>query len=575
MLVRATAASAILLLSLSIACTTEIPAPQPTFTLYPTHTPYPISDIDATVEARVADALSNAPTDTLMPSPITAPTFTPTPASDSPPTLQPTPTLLPTLTPTPAPTVTPRPTQTPLPAATPQPTNTPVPTATPRPNLSALHNTQNTRWLTRNYPALAQQIETFSWVQDGLSDLERSTIDDLLYMGAGEIVSLEAVLRLPWVQDAISKVEYEIIDRLGGLDYYNTQAASAIIQMPFLIYPDTTDVLALRAMNSLAAEGVLSTLTDHPLYQDGITEDETTLIAAVGTLDRAPEEIQRVLESGVAAIETVASGTELTPDLNISIVRTGSQSRPGTIEATRALVEFVENTLGLPLPVDHVVIMLNEKAVTDKYAGTNFGFAFSYLPKYEQRQGTPEWQDIQQGFVHEVAHYYWTGLESWIGEGLANMVEYMFGRENGLSRGQLQPKSSNCEAHDLAMLSEWNPTSSDWQRYECTYYLGQLFFQELLETMGEEAFGEKLREFYHLSLEERQAEQVPGIAEVRQVFSEQAAIIDRHWSGKLNAPDNLPYDAGIDLTNHDLIQWDQYPTYDGRSVTSKGTLTGC
>ena len=166
----------------------------------------------------MADALSNPPTDPLMPSPITAPTFTPTPASDSPPTLQPTPTLLPTLTPTPAPTATPRPTQTPLPAATPQPTNTPVPTATPRPNLSALHNTQNTRWLTRNYPALAQQIETFSWVQDGLSDLERSTIDELLYMGAGEIVSLEAVLRLPWVQDAISKVEYEIIARLGGLD---------------------------------------------------------------------------------------------------------------------------------------------------------------------------------------------------------------------------------------------------------------------------------------------------------------------------------------------------------------------
>ena len=325
-------------------------------------------------------------------------------------------------------------------------------------------------------------------------------------------------------------------------------------------------------MNSLAAEGVLSTLTDHPLYQDGITEDETTLIAAVGTLDHAPEEIQRVLESGVAAIETVAWGTELTPDLNISIVRTGSQSRPGTIEATRALVEFVANTLGLPLPVDHVVIMLNEKAVTDKYAGTNFGFAFSYLPKYEQRQGTPEWQDIQQGFVHEVAHYYRTGPEGWISEGLASMVEYMFGRENGLSRGQLQPKRGNCEAHDLAMLSEWNPTSSDWQRYGYTYYLGRLFFQELLETMGEEAFGEKLREFCHLSLEERQAEQVPGIAEVRQVFSEQAAIIDRHWSGKLNAPDNLPYDGGIDLTSHDLIQWDQYPTYDGRSVTFKGTL---
>ena len=47
----------------------------------------------------------------------------------------------------------------------------------------------------------------------------------------------------------------------------------------------------------------------------------------------------------------------------------------------------------------------------------------------------------------------------------------------------------------------------------------------------------------------------------------------RHWSGALNAPENRPFDEGVDRTSHDLIQWDQHPTYDGRSaVTFSGTL---
>ena len=431
--------------------------------------------------------------------------------------------------------------------------------------------TNNMRWLARNFPAVFFEIHTLPWVEDGLSDLERSAIDELLYMGADEIANLAALLRLSWVQDSISETELDIINWLGSLTYYDSQATNRLITMPFLESPDTTDVLALRGMTNLGWEGTLAVLTDHAIFQDGVTEQETTLIAAVGTLVDT-DEIQRVLEPGVAAIETVQLGTNLTPGLKISIVRTDSQSRPGTIEATRDLVEFVEDTMGLPLPVDHVIIILSEGAVTDKYAGTNFGFAFSYLPKYEQQQGTFEWQRLQLGFVHEAAHYYWSGNEGWVDEGLANSIEYLFGRENGLSRGQLQPQRDYCEAHDLAMLSEWNPDSDEWRRYRCTYYLGQLLFQELLEDMGDEAFGGKLRELYRLTLQMQDDDRLPGIDAVRQVFSSQAEIVERHWSGKMNAPENRGFDEGLERTNHDLVEWGKYPTFDGGYVSFKGRL---
>ncbi len=460
----------------------------------------------------------------------------------------------------------------------------------------------------RNYPALARQIQTLVWVQDGLSDLERSAVDELLWMAAEDVANLEAVLRLywvqddiqeaeyqslyrlgylgspnpanlyavlniSWVQDNVSETEYDIIDSLGALDFDATDVVFQLLSMPFLLSPDTTDALAIRGMEELAYEGRLAALTDHAIFQDGITDEDTTLIAAVGTL-RDAGEIQRVLDAGGAAIETVSLGTELTPHLKISIVRTDSQSRPGTIEATRDGIQFVENMMGLALPVDHVIIMLSENAVTDKYAGTNYGFAFSYLPKYEVTQSdTWEWRQSRLGFVHETAHYFWSGNENWIDEGLANLFEYRFGLQMGLSHGQLQTKRENCEAHDLEMLSEWDPDSSEWDRFLCNYYLGQLLFQYLLASMDPETFTESLQEYYQLSLDAQEADRTPGIAEVRIAFASQDTIIDLHWSGKMNAPENRPSDEGYERTNHELIEWTQLPMYDGSSsVSFEGVL---
>ena len=408
------------------------------------------------------------------------------------------------------------------------------------------------------------------WVRDGLSDAEQGTIDQLLYIGATDIANLEAVLELPWVRDAITENEHETIRRLLTLNYREAKITPLVIAMPFLASVETDDVLAIRGMNKLASKGLLPALVEHPAFQDGITDDETTLIAAAGTL-QDPEEISLLLEPGYASIETVSRGTKLTPNLRISIVRTGTQSRPGTAGAVRDAVEFVERSMQLPLPVDHVLVVLNEKAVFGSFAGTNYGFAIGYLPKYEQRQGTFEWRSLQAGLVHEVAHYYWAGNEDWIDEGVANIIDYQYGIESGLSRGQLKTRRKGCDAHDLAMLSEWDPSKSSAQ-FRCNYYLGQMLFQALLESMGAEEFLTKLRELYRLSLAEQEADQVPGIDAVRRVFSRHSDIITLYWSGGVNSPENRPFDEGVENTSHDLVQWDQYPTYDGRSVSFRGTL---
>ena len=430
------------------------------------------------------------------------------------------------------------------------------------------HPTQNLTWLAHHHPLLYRQIAELPWVEDKLSQLERDTIDQLLYIGVSDIPSLEATLGLPWVQDAISAVEYDAITWLSNLGVRDIPNLAAIIAMPFLQTPDTTDVLALRSMRRLAHEEALDPLIEHASFLDGITDNETTLVAAVGTLYRDTDELSRMLDPGYAFIEAVTGA----PGLQISIIRSGSQQpQPWTADAVADAVDYAEQVMLLDLPVDHVILVLNDKAVSSTAAGTNYGFAISYLPEYEQMQDTLEGRKFQQGLVHEVAHYYWRENEGWIDEGLANTIEYMHGADNGLSPGQLKTRRKDCEAHDLEMLSEWDPETSA-PEYVCNYYLGERLFLELREGLDDAEFSEKLRDLYHLSLTAQEARQTPGIDVVRQVFSDQAAIVDKHWSGALNAPENRPFDEGVDRRSHDLIQWDQHPTYDGQDVSFNGTL---
>ena len=113
--------------------------------------------------------------------------------------------------------------------------------------------TNNTRWLARNYPDLFLEIQTLAWVQDGLSDLERSAVDELLYMAAEDVANLDTALQLRWVQDDITGAEYQALDKLGYLDSPNPANLYATLSIPWV--------------------------------QDDISESEYDIIDSLGVLD--------------------------------------------------------------------------------------------------------------------------------------------------------------------------------------------------------------------------------------------------------------------------------------------------
>ncbi len=392
--------------------------------------------------------------------------------------------------------------------------------------------------MTQSYPDVAFQVQALPWVHDGLTDVDRSAIDALLHLDVGHL--------------------------------------EAVVRMPFLATLESSDVLAVRALAHMASEDLdlLRGFLQHPALLSGITDEQTVRIAAAGTVSNQDQSaVSQFLDPTIASVESDTTSTTLTPTLRISIVRTDqSEAARDTMEVVRRAVEHAEEVMGLPLPTDHVVLVLHDKAVREGSAGVNYGYAISYLPEYEQPEDAWRWRALQRGTIHEVAHYYWRRNEGWIDEGLANTVEYLYGVDVGLSPGQLKPRRRGCEAHDLRMLSASAPAPGE-PEYRCTYYLGELLFRELMDSMDEEEFAAKIRDLYQVSLDEQEIHRTPGIGVVRQVFDGQMDIVDRHWSGGINAPENrADADEGVARTYHDLIQWEEYPTVEGRNVLFTGTL---
>ena len=58
---------------------------------------------------------------------------------------------------------------------------------------------------------------------------------------------------------------------------------------------------------------------------------------------------------------------------------------------------------------------------------------------------------------------------------------------------------------------------------------------------------------------------------MRSIFQDQPDVVEKHWSGALNAPGNRP-DEGVERFSHDLIEWEMLPTYDGSIVRFRGAL---
>ena len=133
-----------------------------------------------------------------------------------------------------------------------------------------------------HHPEQAQRIQGFEWVQDGLSGLERKTIDQFAWMAGGEIAALDAALSMPWVQDGLSVVEAEAIDYL---EYFSQSHSygNALLAMPFLSTVEASDAAALKELGWLAysSDKDFLRILEHPTLEGGITDQWAKVLSTV------------------------------------------------------------------------------------------------------------------------------------------------------------------------------------------------------------------------------------------------------------------------------------------------------
>ncbi len=415
----------------------------------------------------------------------------------------------------------------------------------------------NGRWLEQRDPPLASSIKRLGWTRDGVDETEAEAIQDLLYIAAtsrpaaSEIVSLgwvqdgmtgveagairwlnnlrdekvlSSVVDLGWMRDGITDLEVRVTEEISYLAYSDAEQALRVVGMQFLQSVEPPDLSAVDALSDLSAfrpesfEAVMS----HPIIQRGITDELVPVVATLDGVARTnPELIAVLLDPGSISLERRTVVLPLSGDVVLSIIRTA----PGSARSMDLLehsVREVEAFMDLPLPTGYVG-MLFERAVWSDFAGANFGTHVAVLPRYDVDDGSHEAEVAGRIIAHEVAHYYWYGNSTWVDEGAAEVTASI--SEQARTGQPVRVTNRPCaHVRTIAGLESLGATSEDGANsaFRCNYSLGERLFVDLHRGLGDEAFGQRLRDLYLISVAEgedgAQGGTRAGIDEVRAAF---------------------------------------------------------
>ena len=405
-------------------------------------------------------------------------------------------------------------------AATPISINKKIPTT--------LDEMDNAEWLQQRHGELYRTIKNTPWAKNGLDEKEAKTAQDLLYMGANDQETLEALLVLQWIHDDITPSEAKAVANLMYLSHRDPQTSRRLATMSFMQSIAEADALLISGLHGRSHRGTLEEFIAHPTIADGITDDETVLATAATTIDGRAH-LDRVLDPGNATVESIQTASPRTQNLTISIVRAGIRRTTDSSIIIEEAVEYVEDFMDMPLPTNHVIVLLDDTGVSKGFAGTNYGEAIAYLRKGEDGS---DWDKagFSLGMVHEVAHYFWRGSENWIDEGMANTIEHRFGVQRGLPRQMLTTERKGCSVKTLQELSSLDPGKQSAQ-FQCNYYLGEQLFTDLQNAMNHAAFQQAVNSLYQKSLMLREEDRTAGIQQVREAFQAHNGIVQKHWDG--------------------------------------------
>ena len=407
---------------------------------------------------------------------------------------------------------------------------------------------------------VASSVVSLGWVQDAIDAVEVRTIEELSYIANRDIRVGLSLVSLGWVQDGIDDVEADLIEDFASMAHENAEAALRIVGMPFVETIEPPDISAMASLRQLAASKpeMFVSVMSHPTLRDGITNDLAPVVATLaGVAKTNPGLIYILLDPSRVTLERRTITLPLSGDVVLFIIRT----RPGAARSMDLLehsVRSAEGFMAVPLPTNHVGL-LYEDAVSDSYAGTNFGTHIAILPKYDVDDGSREAESAGHSIAHEVAHYYWSGNADWVDEGASNFMASIV--ENARTGLPIGVSNLPCAyARNIVELESLDITQDDIE-FRCNYSLGERLFVDLHRTLGYERFQQGLRALYLASEIEDDADNrrgtSVGIEHVREAFRSddgaESAVVARWYDGTepydLSHLDTGPVDPSLPSIN--------------------------
>ena len=351
-------------------------------------------------------------------------------------------------------------------------------------------------------------LNTKPWFRDGLSDEELELIGYLISIANRDADAAAALVNIPWIQDDITETEADALKYLSWISSKNTEAAAALIAMPFLESVESRDTLALKSLSEIAGRDAngFGELMSHPRIKDGITDEETKIVAVLGgstSRYAVPGAAQALLAETGVYIEERLIELPHTGETLLAVIRTEDKVTP-SMDYLEHAVRTIEEFMGVPYPIDYFALLFYDR----EFGASNSYSHLLMMPEFDLVDG-PDWH---AGVIaHETAHWYWRNdgdrfqYQHWIVEGGADFLRVISQHER-IGR-PLEPIGRPCRYFDnISELEKANPGRSN-PASECENSLGQGLLLDLYFALGDETFRAAYRTLY---LRHKQASPADG-----------------------------------------------------------------
>ena len=415
---------------------------------------------------------------------------------------------------------------------------------------------ENARYLEREMPQAAAAIKSLSWVADGITPSERDAVQELLYIAPFYAGVFDSLIGLRWLADRVDDAELSALRNVRSIAFRDLPAAESIIDMPFIETFEPPDGAAMRSLELLAYfdPQAFREVLSHPTLSGGINNYWAQIVAVLYEVSRFnPPLIDVLLDPARVTVEERSTRLPLSGDVALAVIRT-EPGAPRSMDLLEHSARSAEAFMGEPLP-NRYVGLLFEEAVPPGSAGTNSSTHITVRPPFDVDDGSHQAGSVAHIIAHEVAHYYWSGNQTWVDEGAADFLATI----SEHARTSRPVDATNFPCGYVSTIAELESLDAGLGSgaFECNYALGERFFLDLYRNLGAEDFRRGFLSLYLMSLVEDDADQYPGtsvgIEHVRDAFrtggTAASSVIARWYDGTephdATPPDTRPVDARL------------------------------